>query len=261
MIFFLSAGYVLTATVTEKPVPEAYNKKLQDLQQKREELDKARKAFEAERAEYEEEKRIALNFINNSQVIQFNVGGQMMFTSRASVLRIADSKLGGILLETTGDRISVDKNGKKFIDFNPTLFRHLLEQLRLFEDGEPIVFYPPSTPSHVVPFNAMLAKLGLKPAPETDDDIFTFNVGDEIVQTTRRTLKRVPNSKLSTLLTMNNPADMDPNGRPFLDYDPELFRYLLAQIQSGQITDFEPPNEESKAAFNVMLDNFGLKPK
>lgn len=261
MFFCLNIEFISTATVTEKPVPDSYSKKLQDLQLKREELDKARKIFETERAEYDEEKRIALNFINNSQVIQFNVGGQMMFTSRASVLHVADSKLGQILLEKTGERISLDKNGKKFLDFNPTLFRHLLEQLRLFEDGEAIVFYPPSTPSQVVPFNAMLAKLGLKPAPDSDDDIFTFNVGDEIVQTTRRTLNRVPNSKLSTLLTMNNPADMDSNGRPFLDYDPELFRYLLAQIQSGQIDNFEPPNEESKAAFNVMLDNFALKPK
>lgn len=257
----MSIEYISANSIAANAQSDSYSAKLEELRQKREELNKARQTFEVERAEYEKEKEIALKFIKDSQVIQFNVGGQLMFTSRASVLHIADSKLGQILLETTGDRVSVDKNGKKFLDFNPTLFRHLLEQLRLFEDGEPIVFYPPTTPSQVAPFNAMLAKLGLKPAPESDDDIFTFNVGDEIVQTTRRTLKRVPNSKLSNLLTMNNPADMDANGRPFLDYDPELFRYLLAQIQSGQIADFEAPNTESEAAFNVMLNNFGLKPK
>jgi len=200
-------------------------------------------------------------YLENSEVIQFNVGGEIMFTTRASVLRVADSKMGRILLDKETEKQSIDKDGNKFLDFNPSLFRHLLEQLRLFEDGEAIVFYPPLTPVLTVQFNTMLGKLGLKPAPESDDDIFTFNVGDEIIATKRKTLNRVPNSKLSTLLTMNKPADMDPSGKPFLDYDPTLFRHLLSQLQAGQTTDFEAPSEETKAQFNAMLANFELKPK
>jgi hypothetical protein len=166
-----------------------------------------------------------------------------------------------ILLNKETENISIDKDGNKFLDFNPTLFRHLLEQLRLLESDEEAIFYPPLTPALTVQFNSMLDKLGLKPAPISDDDIFTFNVGDEIIATKRRTLNRVPNSKLSTLLSMNKPADMDPSGKPFLDYDPKLFRHLLSQLQAGQTTDFEAPSDESKVAYNAMLNNLGLKPK
>jgi hypothetical protein len=231
------------------------------LQEKKKELAKARAQLDHEKAEFENEKAIMEKYLKDSEVVQFNVGGQMMFTTRASILRVADSKMAKILLDQTTEKVSIDSKGYKFLDFNPSLFRHLLEQLRLFEDGEPTVFYPPLTPVLTVQFNAMLAKLGLKPAPESDDDIFTFNVGDEIIATKRKTLKRVPNSKLSTLLTMNKPSDMDPSGKPFLDYDPKLFRHLLTQLHAGQTKDFEAPSEESKAAFNVMLKNLGLTPK
>lgn len=248
------------ASVT-KPSSSIVSDAMTDFQKKRLELTKAREEFNRERQELENEKKLMQKFLENSQVIQFNVGGEIMFTTNASLLRVADSKMSKILLGKTTDQISIDKDGNKFLDFNPTLFRHVLEQLRLFEDGEEIVFYPPLTPALTLQFNAMLDKLGLKPAPPSDDDIFTFNVGDEIIATKRKTLNRVPNSKLSSLLTMNKPADMDPSGKPFLDYDPKLFRHLLSQLQIEQTTDFEAPSEETKAAFNAMLNSLGLKPK
>ncbi len=232
-----------------------------NFQKQKEELTKAQEEFKAEQQALENEKRIMEKFLENSDVIQFNVGGEIMYTSRASLLHIANSKMAKMLLEKAGDKISIDKDNNVFLDFNPKLFRHLLEQLRLFEAGEEIVFYPPLTPALTLPFNNMLEKLGLKPAPISDDDIFTFNVGDETIATKRKTLNRVPNSKLSTLLTMNKPSDMDPSGKPFLDYDPKLFRHLLSQLQSGQTTGFEAPSAESQAAYNAMLNNLGLKPK
>ncbi len=247
--------------VASTPAPPVLGGAMQDFNKKRQELIKAREQLNLEREELEKEKKIMQKFLENSEVIQFNVGGEIMFTTRASILRIEDSKLGKILLDKETEKISIDKLGNKFLDFNPSLFRHLLEQLRLFEDGEAVVFYPPLTPVLTVQFNTMLSRLGLKPAPESDDDIFTFNVGDEIIATKRKTLKRVPNSKLSTLLTMNKPADMDANGKPFLDYDPKLFRHLLSQLQSGQTTDFAAPSDESKAAYYSMLKHLGLKPK
>lgn len=232
-----------------------------DLTQRREKLKRDREQFNLEKEEFEKEKNLVAKFLKNSEVVQFNVGGEMMFTTRGSVLRVADSRMGKILLNNISEKVSVDKDGYNFLDFNPSLFRHLLEQLRLFEDGEPVVFYPPLTPVLAVQFNAMLGKLGLKPAPESDDDIFTFNVGDEIIATKRKTLKRVPNSKLSTLLTMNKPSDMDPSGKPFLDYDPKLFRHLLTQLQGGQTTNFEAPSEAARTAFNAMLKNLALTSK
>jgi hypothetical protein len=241
--------------------PEVVDSAMADFKVRREALDKARKELEREKEEFENEKRIMEKFLKDSEVVQFNCGGEIMYTTRASVLRVADSKMGKILLEKTSEKVSIDKDGNRFLDFNPSLCRHMLEQLRLFEDGESIVFYPPLTPVLTVQFNAMLKQLGLEPAPPSPDDIFTFNVGDEIIATKRKTLERVPNSKLSTLLTMNKPSDMDPKGYPFLDYDPKLFRHLLTQLHAGQTRDFEAPNDESKAAFNVLLKNLGLTPK
>lgn len=237
------------------------NDEMQKLEKRREELRIARAAYERERQEFDDEVALMTKFIEDSKIISINVGGEVLFTTRGSAQRIATTRLGKLLLETTSEDVSKDKKGNLFLDFNPSLFRHILEQLRLFEDGEAIVFYPPLTSALAVPFNAMLTKLELKPAPESDDDTFTFNVGDEIVATKRKTLKRVPSSKLSTLLTMNKPSDMDINGRPFLDYDPKLFRHLLTQLQGGQTTNFEAPSEETRAAFNVMLKNFGLNKK
>jgi hypothetical protein len=226
------------------------------LQARQKALDADRIALKAANDEYQREKQLVEQFMKDSEVVQFNVGGEHMFTTRASLLRVKDSRMGQILLNTSLEKVSKDVSGNHFFDFNPSLFRHLLEQLRLFEDGEPVVFYPPLTPVLATQFNAMLKKLGLKPAPESDDDIFTFNVGDEIVATKRKTLKRIPK-----LLTMNKPSDMDPTGKPFLDYDPKLFRHLLTQIQGGQTTSFEAPSDDNKAAFNAMLKNLGLTPK
>jgi hypothetical protein len=167
-----------------------------DFQEEKQELVKAQKEDELEN-----EKKIMEKYLENSDVIQFNVGGEIMFTSRASLLHVVDSKLSQILLNKSEEKVSVDKDGNVFLDFNPKIFRHLLEQLRLFESDEEAVFYPPLTPALAVPFNIMLDKLGLKSAPISEEDIFTFNVGDEIIATKRKTLNRVPNSKLSTLLT------------------------------------------------------------
>ncbi|UJR31804.1 hypothetical protein I4U23_019281 [Adineta vaga] len=207
---------------------------------------------------FENEKRIMEKYLKNSDVIQFNVGGEIMYTSRASLLHAANSTMTKMLLNQSEQKVSMDKDGNVFLDFNPKLFRHLLEQLRLFEENEYIIFYPPSTPVLTVPFNLMLRKLGLKSAPISDDDIFTFNVGDEIIATKRKTINRISNSKLSKLLLMNKPSDMDQNGRPFLDYDAKLFRHLLSQIQTGQTKNFEAPSIESKTAFNAMLQDLGL---
>jgi hypothetical protein len=237
------------------------SKVMVDFQKQQKEVNTAREKLRIEQEELDNEKTIMQKYLENSDVIQFNVGGEIMLTSRASLLHVADSKLSKMLLEKSAEKLSVDKDGNTFLDFNPTLFRHLLEQLRLIETGEIATFYPPITPALALSFNSMLEKLGLKPTPISDEDIFTFNVGDEIVATQRKTLNRVPNSKLSTLLSMNNPSDMDPSGKPFLDYDPSLFRHLLSQLQGGKTTDFEAPSNETQAAYNAMLKNFALKPK
>ena len=195
-------------------------------------------------------------FLTNADIIRFNVGGELMLTSRATLLHVAKSKLASLILAKSGDDLCLDSAGHVFLDVNPDLFRHLFEQLRLFEPGEPPVFSPPSTPALVAPFNAMLRNFGLAEAPSSDHDVFTFNVGDRTIATKRATLSRVP-----VLLSIHRRTDMDSSGKPFLDYDPTLFRHLLSQLHGGQATDFEAPSNETTVEYNAMLDNLGLKPK
>ena len=195
-------------------------------------------------------------FLTNADIIRFNVGGELMLTSRASLLHIAESKLARQILTKSGDDLSLDSAGHVFLDVNPDLFRHLLEQLRLFEPEETPVFSPPSTAALIAPFNNLLHQFGLAAAPESDDDVFTFNVGDRTIATKRATLKRVP-----SLLSIHRRTDMDASGQPFLDYDPTLFRHLLSQLHGGQATDFEAPSNATRVEYDAMLVNLGLTPK
>jgi hypothetical protein len=74
-----------------------------------------------------------------------------------------------------------------FLDFNPIVFRHLLDQLQIIDTNNSIHFYPPSQPVFVQPFNKMIRKLDLHhfSSPEKQN-IITFNVDGQIL-TNRRT--------------------------------------------------------------------------
>ena len=76
--------------------------------------------------ELDDEKTIMETFLRNSDVVQFNVGGEIMYTSRASLLHVADSTLSKTLLNHSDENASIDKDGNVFLDVNPALFRHLL---------------------------------------------------------------------------------------------------------------------------------------
>jgi hypothetical protein len=59
-------------------------------------------------------------------------------------------------------------------------------------------------------------------------------------------------------------VNRDRLGRPFLDYNPILFRHLLNQLREGkQINDnsLKAPANESQDAFNAMLNDLGVPSK
>ena len=58
--------------------------------------------------------------------------------------------------------MSKDQGENVFFDFNPILFRHLLDQLQVLDFKNPIHLYPPSQLSLVEPFKKMIRKLGLR---------------------------------------------------------------------------------------------------
>lgn len=70
-------------------------------------------------------------------------------------------------------------------DFNPTLFRHLLEQLRHVKRHPSSHFSPPhsSSPFAVRSFNRMLKVLGLHGSRPLSNGVVVMNVGGDRIVT------------------------------------------------------------------------------
>jgi hypothetical protein len=209
-------------------------------------------------------KRNTATSVDDTDVLRLNVGGELMSTSRSTLTRVTNSTLAKIFDGSREHQLRIDRDGNIFLDFNPILFGHLLEQLRMMESDTPQVFYAPSSHSLIAPFNKMLQKLSLDPAPQSDENIITLNVGGEIIMTHRETLTQISDSKLAAIVSSNESVSVDASGHIFLDLNPELFRHLLDQLRLTQqttIPSFDVPSIEETKAFNSMLISLGLKRK
>jgi sugar lactone lactonase YvrE len=142
------------------------------------------------------------------------------------------------------DQLNRDQQGNIFLDFNPILFQHLLEQLRFIENKETIQFYPPPSSSLlVIPFEKMLRKLRLMQS-QTFKDVRQLNVGGEILTTGQKIFNQISN--LTTDL--------------FIDSDPKVFRRLINQLREEREIDVEPvtteENELSTSTFIPTTINY-----
>ena len=99
--------------------------------------------------------------IDYTDVLQLNVGGEIVMTTRKTVIKIPKSILSLLFYDRWEHKLQIDQNGNIFLDFNPTLFRHLLDQLQILNTNNSIHLYLPSQPSLVEPLKKMLRKLGL----------------------------------------------------------------------------------------------------
>jgi hypothetical protein len=225
------------------------------------ELVKARKQLKVDREEFEKERGGMQRSIEKTDVIRLNVGGEPMMTTRATLTRVSKSVLATMFNGRWEHKLGNDKDGNIFLDFNPMLFRHLLDQLRVLKDDDSIMFHSPSSSSLVVPFEKMLRKLGLNSSSsKSSEAVITLDVGGEIVTTRPKTLSSIPNFKLVPAVSSSNKTSTDANGHLFLDYAPKLFRHLLGQLREGKTntSGFNAPSNEEKDAFNVMLSDLNL---
>lgn len=196
-----------------------------------------------------------------AKVIKINAGGEIFIINRNIVTSVANSKLASMINGNCEDIPALDYDGNIFLDYNPTIFRHLIEQLRIVKDEDSPLFYPPHSRLLVPAFKQMMEELDLQIAPMSDDDIITLNVGGEIFVTRRRILTRISHSKLAIIVSSYQTIHTDANGCVFLDYDARLFRHLLSQLRSSAcetICKFFPPSPNDAEAFNAMLNNLGL---
>jgi hypothetical protein len=221
-----------------------------DLEEEENQLEKDRKKFE-------EEKQIS-KMINSTDVFIFNVGGEIMMTTRETLTRIPKSIFSLAFNGRWEHKLQRDKEGNIFLDFNPILFRHLLDQLQIIENN----IHPPSEPSLVEPFKKMIRKLRLQQSLSSEKkNVITFNVDGQTITNQRTTLAQVSNSTFDTIvppsimINFNNPNDV------FVDYDPKLFQHLINQLRKESfksISSFGLLSEKEKISFETMLSDFNI---
>ena len=69
--------------------------------------------------------------IMKTNVIRLNVSGEVMMNTRDLLTSVTTSTLAKLFNGRWKDRVHYDMERNVSLDLNPTLFRHLLEQLRL----------------------------------------------------------------------------------------------------------------------------------
>ena len=189
-------------------------------------LKKEKKQLESDRKKLREENQIS-NSIKNIDVIRLHVGGEIMMTTRETLTRIQKSILSTIFNGRWEQKLQIDQNGFIFLDFNPILFRYLLDQLQTLDITN---ISPPSQPSLIIPFNKMLKKLGLDQQLSLEKNLITaFNVGGQITTNRQKTFTQVVNSTFDTILSSSNITNK--NNQFFVDNNPKLFQNLVNQLR------------------------------
>jgi hypothetical protein len=74
---------------------------------------------------------------NRNKVLQLNVGGDLMYATRETLTYIPNTILAAIFTNDNTNQsnlIGRDNNGRIFLDFPPTLFKHAVEQIRRWKN-------------------------------------------------------------------------------------------------------------------------------
>ena len=206
---------------TEDPLLEAIKKEYGKYQTDR-------KQIKIDKKKLEDEKKMGKR-VKMTDVIRLNVGGEIIVTTRNSLTSVSMSVLTKLFNGRWDERMSHDMETNLFLDFNPVLFCHLLEQLRQLPRNTPSHFTPPrsSSPFAVQAFNRMLRKLGLDRRQPSSNEMVVLNVGGDEILTRQRTLNSSRSTALSLLPSKEGTgSDAMKNGL-FVDADPWLFRHLL----------------------------------
>ena len=119
---------------TTQSLPDKVNdeirKILNEIKQEQEQL-------ELDRQILKEEKRI-LKSLNNIDVLRINVGGEIITATRQTLTKIHKSILSVLFNGRWEHKLQIDQNGNIFFDFNPILFRHLIDQLQTLDSNNQI---------------------------------------------------------------------------------------------------------------------------
>ena len=185
------------------------------------------KELKLNREKLKREKEL-LKTVKPTDVIELNVGGELIAITRQSITRIPKSVLSTLFNGRWEHKLDIDNNGNICLDFHPTLFRHLLDQLQSFHSNNSIQLIPPSQPSLVEPFKNMLGKLGLHELLSSErKNVITLNVGGQTITNRRQTLAEVSNSTFDTIVLPSARLQLNDQNDAFVDYDPSITSAIL----------------------------------
>ena len=176
-----------------------------DFKQEREQLKIDRKKFK-------EEKQINRTF-DKTDVIQLNVGCELIATTRQTLTLLPKSLFSILFNGRWEEQLSKDENENFFFDFNPILFRHLLDQLQLSNIE--------TDPSLVQTFGKFTKKLDIQHLmlKKPQKNILTANVNGQIMTIQQEIVNLTSNNSIIT--SKMNETDV------FIDNHPKLFRNLI----------------------------------
>ena len=129
----------------------------------RDELERDENAMKLDRKRLDDNKEITTP-IHSTDLIELNVGGEMIATTRQTMTKIPQSILFNLFNGRWEHRLPIDNEGNIRFDFDPILFRHLLDQLQTFDANKFQKFLPPSQPTsltwiqHPLPKNFLSIK-------------------------------------------------------------------------------------------------------
>jgi len=159
------------------------------------------------------------------------------------------------------------KDGAYFIDRDPTYFRIILNYLRtgqLVVDGSVSIEAVKTEASYFglvgleENANQKLAESDKSKNELSDNDEFLLNVGGEVFVTTKETLCKYKNSRLSNLVEGKCKQQFDRNGILFLDEDPKDFAYILRALRNSPNVPTSVPKEHIDNILNLR-DNLEIR--
>jgi hypothetical protein len=243
-----------TTTVGSTTIQSIFVQTIVGVLKEEDDFNKDQEQLKIDRQKFGEEKKQTENLVKNTDVIRLNVGGQLIMTIRETLTQVPKSILAIMFNGRWQHKLPIDQKGNIFLDFDPILFRHLLDQLQIFEKNNPVRFHPPLIPTLVKPFNKMLRKLGLSPSLSSEENVITLNVGGLTITNRRKTFTQLSNSRFFTNFSSDNTTKFDNNSYLFLDYDPKLFQYLISHQRKESPQNLPPLTVPSYKEHNALKE-------
>ena len=124
---------------------ESIKSKISDQQH---EFQQVLKEFEMQKQKFESRKQQVDDYLAKNDVLHLNVGGVHICTLRSTLTRIPGTIFHTLL--ATHEKLLLDRDGRIFLDYDPELFRLMLNQLREWSEvkSEEYCFEMPTTSSY-----------------------------------------------------------------------------------------------------------------